>query len=612
MTLQKLDIAIPPESIYCTMALASMFSFSGTLGDVGAQVDMPGWLQKDVEGKRLIKKFCEPQKITKANPHRWRDHNTDPEDWRLFLGYNVQDVRSETALKKRLLSFGTPPAWQWTLYHCDQKINARGLPVNRRFVEQAIEMVERRKWELREQLEDLTGLRNVNSGAQLIPWLQAHGYRWADLQKNTVVRALEEHGEMVEGVWIEGPHPMDERAAAALRIRQQLSRTSVSKYPAIMRRISEDDRLRFCFQYAGAARTNRWSGRGPQPQNLVRPPKMLEDEHVYEEAVKTIEEGDYEGLKLLGGEPMNALAGLVRASFCAGPDKELKVCDIKSVESVGVGFVAQCERMLRVFREGKDAYKDFAQFLYKVTYDYVTSEMRSKSKPATLGNGYGLSGGVILPDGKMTGLLGYAAGMGIKLTPEEAAFQVALWRKTYPEVPETWYSIERQMLATIEDRKTRTVNGLLTFRLEGQFLTMELPTGRKIYYHKPRIERRVYQSTKKKGETYTRRVMSCMGFVKNKGKFWSRIDMGGHLVFENAIQGMCRDIHGWGMIEADQDGFNLVGMVHDELIAEQDEGDNYHNHERLRECVIAPMPWPKLATMPLDASAFSTRSYRKD
>jgi DNA polymerase len=263
-----------------------------------------------------------------------------------------------------------------------------------------------------------------------------------------------------------------------------------------------------------------------------------------------------------------------------------------------------------VFRKGRDAYIDFAKDVYGIPYEAVTPEQRKIIKPAVLGCGYGLAGGYVLPDGKKTGLLGYAAGMGVMLTPEVAQTHVELWRATYPEVPQTWYDIEKAMHQTIEDRRGRTVNGLLGFRIEGQFLTMELPTERKIWYYKPRVEQRQYIS-KRTGNPYTQKVMTCMGMVKDK-HYWSRIEMRGNLVFENAIQGMCRDIHGNGMILAHDKGFLLVGMVHDELISEEDIGSNYYTSERLRDCVRAETRFPRLKGMPLDASHFSTIRYRKD
>ena len=185
MTKHVFGIDTPYKGWRCTMALANLQSFSGGLGDVGREMGIPEDKVKDKEGSRLVTLFCTPQKITRKNSLWRRTWKTDPDDWDLFLGYNAQDVVAERSIKDRLIKFPIPPE-EWEMYEIDQEINDRGLPVNRRFVENAERLSLIRKAELKRFLQELTGLDNPNSVAQILPWLQERGYPFSDLQKNTI------------------------------------------------------------------------------------------------------------------------------------------------------------------------------------------------------------------------------------------------------------------------------------------------------------------------------------------------------------------------------------------------------------------------------------------
>lgn len=600
ITRNCLGILTPYKGWRCTMALANLMSFSGDLLTVGAAMGIEADKLKDKEGARLIKLFCGPHKGSRKSSLWRHTSETDPEDWEKFCTYNMQDVVAETEIRDKLQRFELPDS-EWETYEIDQRINDRGMPINRRFIEQADMLVSVRQRELFMLMRKLTGLDNPNSTPQLLPWLQERGYPFGDLQKATVLKVLTAH--KLDKI-------MTSEGAKALRLRQQLSRTSVKKFPALLRRASVDDRIQHAFQFAGAARTARWAGRGPQPQNLTRTPKVMEIDDAGDagrliEVARVIETGNYSDLKLLVEEPMTALAGSVRSSFQAPEGYHFTVCDLSAIESAVIAWLSRCERLLDVFRTGRDPYLDFGVELFGVPYEQITRAMRSICKPAVLGCGYQLGGGM-LREGKRTGLWGYAEAMGVEITKEEAHRQVALFREIYPELPTFWANLETAARSALMGRPM-TVGGLIRFAMDGPFLTARLPSGRKMYYYKPRVIDREFE--REDGTKYTRRVMSYMGMAQMSHR-WGRVSTSGGKQAENVVQATARDILALGMRRAHAEGFPIVGSVHDEIISLTRIGDNRRTLERLNRCMTDEIIWA--SGLPLKAAGYVHPIYRKD
>lgn len=603
ITKHCLGIDTPYEGWKCSMSLASMQSFTGTLLDIGAAMGVTQDKLKTAEGKKLIQLFCQPQRITKKNPHVWRDRHTDPAEWKQFLDYNLQDVVAEDAIRDILLRFPIGEM-EWDLYEEDQRINDRGLPINRAFVEQADIMSDRRRSELKARMQFITGLDNPNSGPQLLPYLKEEGYPFDDLKKDTIKKVLNTNTERLRN---DQGEIISSKCGRVLRLRQQASRTSVTKYPRIMQRLSRDGNMRHCFQYGGAARTLRWSGRGPQPHNFVRTPKWMEadgdDATVLEAVADTIEDGDYDWLSTIHAEPMEALAGSMRSAIQAPPGHELRVCDLKAIESSVVAWLSGCKRLLNVFNTGMDPYKDFATRLYGVSYDAVTAAMRTIAKPAVLGCSYQLSGGQ-MREGKRTGLWAYAESMGVELTQQEARDHVTLFRETYHEIPTFWGNLESAALAAFRGKPTRV--GRLFFRMRGPYLTIRLPSGRLMYYYRPKYLEREFE--REDGTTYTRWCMSYMGRTPLSHR-WTRVWTSGGKLCENVTQAVARDVLATGLLRAATAGFRIVGHVHDELITLARKGNNFHTVRLLKECMRSAIDWAD--GLFLDAEGYAARVYRK-
>ena len=647
ITNRVLGIRSPVRNWRCAMALAYMQSFTGGLDMVGKQVGLPLEKQKLDTGKKLIGRFCAPQKVSKNQPFEWWDALTHPREWEQFCEYNVGDVETEMAVTSRLIKFPVQQS-EWDLYELDQIINDRGLPVDLDFVRHAIEMSDLRKSELTSAMREWTDLRNPNSTQQLLPWLQERGYPFADLRKDTVKKVLAENAEQTGGYDFVDDGAGDEAddditnmilprsyeggflepdAVRVLMLRQQAARTSVRKYNAIVKSVGDDGLLRYTFQFAGASRTSRWSGRRFQPQNLARPPKELEADKklkAWDEApdllmvavTDAIRQGDYDLLRLLTAEPMNYLAGMVRSSIrTPDEDEEFVVCDLSAIETCVTAWLTGCDRLLNVLRTGGDPYIDFGTDLYKKPAEDISKFERQCSKPAVLGCTYRLGGGE-LRDGKRTGLWGYAEAMGVNFTKAESAHAVSTFRKAYPEIPKTWYALEEAVHKCVRTKQKqkcsfwisgKRVEVPVTFEYRKPYLLMWLPSGRALYYHLPRIEKRTYQG--RDGEPYTKDIFTYMGKKQNTN-IWTRIESHGGKIIENLVQAIARDVLKAGLLKAHDFGFTIIGHVHDEIITRQRRDDNYFTVGSLRDCMAEALDWAP--GLPLGAAGYSAVFYRKD
>lgn len=614
-----LDIWPTIKRFRCTMVLAFMHSYTGTLDQIAERAGLDNSKQKLAVGKKLIGMFSKPQKITKTNDLVRFTSETHPVEWKLFVEYNKQDVVAEAALKRRLQKERYPvPEREWDFYALDQEINDRGLPIDRLFVERALEMSVARKDELLVEMRELSGLANPGSRDQLLPWLKKRGYPFTDLRKDSVKKVLtadagRRSGELKPRKGELYPTLTDE-CVTMLKLRLQQSRTTPTKYAALLKAMGIDGRMRFVFQFAGASRTARFAGRRFQPQNMTTM-RLGGDESLHEIVMSictnAIKRNDVDFVRLLRKEPLDALAGLVRSAVRAKKGKRLIVCDLSSIESVVIGYVSRCERLLSVFRDGKDAYKDFATELFKVVYEEVTSLMRKQAKPATLGAGYRLGGGEIR-DGKKTGLWGYAENMGIEMSRKEAHKGVAVFRRVYKEIPETWYALEDAIMRVIRNKKPVWVNDLIRFSYEAPYLVCTLPSGRNIYYLKPKITKVWFEYTDRDTGEKKRTLkdqISYMGKTQN-GNNWKRIYSHGGKFIENIVQALARDILREGLMRAKEFGFTIIGHVHDEIICEEDIGSKRYTLENLRKCMTDPIAW--LPKCPLKAAGFVTTFYRKD
>ena len=552
-----------PESWKCTMIWSAYMGLPLSLEGVGAVLKLQD--QKLKEGKDLIRYFCTPCKPTKANGGRTRNlPQHDTKKWMRFKEYNLRDVEVEMAIKKRLAKYPVPD-FIWDEYHLDQEINDRGIALDMEVVNNAISFDGRSKETLTASMQAITGLENPNSVQQMKQWLAYNGVEADTLDKKAVKELI---------------HNSDNQTVqTALRLRQQLAKSSVKKYQAMQNAVCRDGRARGMFQFYGANRSGRWAGRLIQLQNL--PQNHLPD---LEQARQYVMDGDYEMLELLYDSVPAVLSELIRTAFIPRPGYKFIVSDFSAIEARVLAHLAGETWRSRVFTEGKDIYCASASQMFGVPVEKhgINSHLRQKGKIAELALGYGGSIGALKSMGALE--------MG--LSEEELQPLVNSWRASNPMITAFWWDVDRAVKTAITQRIPTEVRSIRFFYKSGM-LFIQLPSGRRLSYVKPRIGINQFG-----GESVTYEGVSAT-------KKWERIKSYGPKFVENIVQAISRDIL-CNAMKTLRHCF-IVGHVHDELIIECAPGVDL---KAVCEQMGRSPEW--MPDILLRADGYETQWYRKD
>ena len=553
---------LAPASWRCSMVWASTLGLPRSLESVGVVLGLEK--QKLTEGKDLIRYFCVPCRPTKANGGRMRNlPEHDPEKWERFKAYNLRDVETEMQIQKRLSNFPVPDTI-WEEYHLDQEINDRGIGVDMELVRQAIAMDARSRERLTAAMRELTELENPNSVQQMKQWLADHGLETDTLGKKAVAELLKT-----------APGPLRE----VLSLRQQLAKSSVKKYTAMENAVCADSRAHGMFQFYGANRTGRFSGRLIQLQNLYK--NTMPD---LAQARALVRSGNYEALSLLYEDIPDTLSQLIRTAFVPQDGRKLIVADFSAIEARVLAWFAGEKWVLEVFEKGGDIYCETAARMFhcRVEKHGENAELRQKGKQATLSCGYGGSVGALKAMGALE------AGM----TEEELQPLVDSWREANPNIVRFWWDVDRAVKDCIRQRVPTETHGL-HFDYRSAMLFITLPSGRRLAYVKPRIGENQFG-----GESVT--YMGVGGTKK-----WERLESYGPKFVENIVQGTARDILCYAMQTLKN--CSIVAHVHDEVIIE---ADRRMSVTAVCEQMGRTPPWAK--GLKLRADGYECEFYQKD
>ena len=516
---------LDPSAWKCSMIWAAYMGLPLSLAGAGTVLGLEE--QKLKEGKDLIRYFCVPCKPTKVNGGRTRNlPEHDMEKWNTFIFYNKRDVEVEMSIQDRLKKFPVPD-FVWDEYHLDQEINDRGIALDMAVVENAIAFDAKSKAELAEKMQKLTDLDNPNSVVQMKQWLLDNGLEMDSLGKKEVAQAVKTAPkELVE----------------VLLLRQQLSKSSVKKYQAMQNAVCEDGRARGMFQFYGANRSGRWAGRMIQLQNL--PQNHMPD---LEQARELVESGNYDAMELLYDDIPDTLSQLIRTAFVPRPGMKFVVADFSAIEARVLSHLAKENWRTEVFANNGDIYCASASKMFgvPVVKHGVNGHLRQKGKVAELACGYGGSVGAMKAMG--------ADAMG--LSDNELKQIVTDWRKASPNIVQLWWDVERMAIKAVGG-KTQTETHGIKFSYESGFLFIELPSGRRLAYVKPRIEENRFG-----GESIT---YDGVGTSKK----WQRLETYSGKLVENIVQGIARDLLFYSLQTLSH--CFIVGHIHDEMIIEAD------------------------------------------
>lgn len=575
--LNRAGYETPIDQWRCTMAHGLYCGYTAGLDATGKAIGLPQDKQKMTVGKALIRYFCVPCKPTKTNGGRsWNQPHHDPDKWNLFKDYCKQDVVTEHSILSHLQLFPMPEEEE-RLWQMDVLMNAYGVRVDTALIEGALHLDAISTQKLTDEAISLTGLQNPNSQQQLLQWIRDNGAEAENLQKATVTELLN--------------RDYPDKVQRMLEIRQQLGKTSIKKYVTMDTTRGEGDRVRGLTQYYGANRTGRWAGRLVQLQNLPR--NYLKTLDYARELVKA---KNYDGVRLLYGNVPDTLSQLIRTAFIPSEGHKFVVADFSAIEARVIAWLAGEQWVNEVFATHGKIYEATASQMFGVPVERIAKgnpeySLRQKGKVATLALGY---------QGGTSALVAMGA-LQMGLTEEELPDIVQRWRQANPRIRDLWYAVEQAALTVMQTAQPQAIRGLI-FALEGDliygqsFLTVQLPSGRKLFYPKPFLKEN--QFGKMAIHYYT---------VGQQTRKWEVTSTYGGKMTENIVQAVARDCLAVTLERIEAKGLQVVFHVHDEVIIDAPKETTV---DEVCGLMAEPIPWaPGLI---LKGAGFENSYYMKD
>lgn len=510
---------LDPTAWRCSMVASAYLGLPLTLAGVGSVLKLEE--QKMSEGKVLIRYFSVPYDYEDGVP-LFHSPDDAPDKWAVFKAYNKRDVETEIGIEAKISRFPVPD-FVWEEYILDQEINDRGIRIDLPLVRNAIQIGDAAKENLTARLQEMTGLENPNSVQQMKDWLKERGVIAESLEKKDMQELLKTVSPEIREV---------------LLLRQQTSRSSVKKYTAMQNAVCSDDRARGMFQFYGANRTGREAGRIIQLQNL--PQNHIPD---LTEARSLLLSGDMDALNLLYEDIPDTLSQLVRTAFIPRQGYKFIVADFSAIEARVIAWLAGETWRMQAFANGEDIYCASAARIYGVSVEKhgVNGHLRQKGKVAELACGYGGSVGAMKAMG------------GAEMSDQELKQIVTDWRQASPHIVQLWWDVESAAIKAVSG-KTKTETHGIHFSYEAGFLFIELPSGRRLAYVKPRIEENRFG-----GDSIT------YGGV-GANKKWQRLETYSGKLVENIVQAIARDLL-FNAMKSLSHCF-IVAHIHDEIIIE--------------------------------------------
>ena len=557
---------LSPDGWFCDMIHAATLGLPLSLENVGIVLGLEK--QKLSIGKSLIKYFCVPCNPTKTNGMRTRNlPHHDREKWNEFIEYNKRDVETEIEIHNRLSKFPVLDQ-EWDNYHLNERINDLGIMIDMDFVNHAIKCDEENQENNIEKAKMITGVDNPNSPKQLKEWLLEQGMIGVDsLSKADVTRLLKDATGNVEEI---------------LRLRQDIAKSSVKKYIAMQNVVGKDSRARGLIQFYGANRTGRFSGRLIQVQNL--PQNHLEP---LEEARELIRNEDLDAILGRFGAVSTVLSELIRTAFIPKPGYRFIVSDFSAIEARVLAWLSGEEWRLELFKNGGDIYCKSASKMFGVPVEKngVNKELRQKGKIAELALGY---------NGGVNALKSFGAvAMGIQ--ESELKPMVDKWRAANPNIVRLWRMLDKVTKYVVTKRTSYECYGL-KFSYERGIMFIELPSGRRLAYCKPRLGVNAFGS-------------ECITYEGiGTGKKWERIETFGGKICENIVQAVARDILAESMMRLHKNGYKITMHIHDEVVLEVQ--DDVSSVEEVCRIMAITPNWAK--DLPLNAAGYECKFYKKE
>ena len=578
LSFKRIGYNIPAEQWYCTSVKAAYCGLPLSLDEVSKALNLTD--KKLDTGKALIKYFSCPCKATRINGMRTRNYPEHaPEKWEMYKEYNKYDVLAEREIFHRLEKYEIPEI-ERKMYVLDQNINDRGILVDIELAKSAIDVDNTYTSILVQQAQQLTGLKNPNSPAQIRKWIE-------DKTSNVVLSLSKESMPDLMKEFADYPDIIE-----MLNIRKKLSKTSIKKYYAMLNCAMKDHRVRGTFQFYGANRTGRWAGRLLQLQNLSK--NHISHIEIPREMIRA---RDWESVEMMYDDVADILSQLVRTALIAPSGKVFSVADFSAIEARVISWLANEKWRMDVFHGDGKIYEATGAKMFNVPISAITkgSVLRDKSKISELALGY---------EGSL-GALKRMGGERMGLSDTEMMSMVRRWRSANPAIVDMWKEIDEASKEAVRyQRPVSCTCRNIIFYCDGEFMTIQLPSGRKLFYYGPKFK------DKKIGRsTMPTRVLCYQGVVQET-KQWGEIDTYGGKLTENIVQAISRDLLGNSMLNLEANGYYPVCHIHDEILSEVPEKNAQAYYEEMASIMGTPPEWA--SDLPLRADGYITPFYLKD
>ena len=583
---------LPPDQWRDTMLHALYCGYPASLDAAGRAMGLPEDKKKLTTGKALIRYFCVPCKPSNANGNRTRNlPKHDPAKWKLFKEYNGQDVVTEMEIDRRLSAFPVP-AFVQKQWETDLTMNARGVAADMEMVSGALVIGATVKSQLMAEARQLSGLDNPNSIKQLARWLTEATDSDAEITsvtKETVATMLKQ--------------PQPANVQRMLEIRQELGKTSTKKYDALETCIADDGRVRGLLQFYGANRTGRWAGRLVQVQNLPRTYT-----HPQPPARQFVKDRNIDGLRLMYGSINDTLSQLIRTAFVATPGNVLIDADFSAIEARVISWLAGQEWRLEVFRTHGKIYEASASQMFHVPIEKIKKgnpeyALRQRGKVAELALGY---------QGGVSAMRRMDTGHNLDdLSDDEVKGIVDRWRETNSMIRDLWNIVDSAAVTVITNGgaqtiRSETTDAVITLACEldvitgTRYMTILLPSGRKLYYPSPEIGVNRWGNPS----------VSYMG-QNQTTKRWERVETYGGKLVENIVQAIARDCLAIAIENLEAQGLHVVFHIHDEVVIDTPAwADNDTMLDTVTKIMTKPIPWAQ--ALPLNADGWVDKFFKKD
>jgi DNA polymerase len=605
----------------CTMAWSLSHALPGGLSEMCEVLQVPEDKAKLKEGKRLVGLFCKAQpanrKVRRATRH------THPAEWARFKAYAANDIEAMRESARRL------PTWNWNAsaiaeWHLDQRINDRGFHVDRELTSAGARAAVAEKERIGARFRELTGgvVDRPSQRQQLMDFLNARFGLYLDNTRGDTFNQLMKPGDLPA------------QAVELMQLSIASNKTSTAKYAKLHPSVCRDGRFRGAVQFAGAGRTRRWAGRGPQFHNLPSrglPPAEKVEQYI--EALKRdMHDLFFDDLMLYG-------AAALRGTVISPIGRKLVVADLSNIEGRMLAWLANERWKLQAFRDfdagiGPDLYNITAVSIIGGDPWQVEKKNRNVfGKVPDLASGY--RGGV-------AGYQTFARAYGVRMADHWDTIQKMIaprfiikahenlakwgrdqldfleiselewiasetcklaWRARHPATVKLWYDIQDACVNAIRNWGETFTAGLhLRMRcvthLGQRWLLIRLPSGRYLTYFDPAIERDG--------------TLTYWGEATEEGKttrMWVKCFTHGGKITGNCCQTLARDQLAATMPEAEARGYPLVLTVHDEDITETPDTDDY-SAATLSAIIATNQPWNR--GLPLAAAGFEAGRYKKE